>query len=61
MGEIMKKYILTLATGEVFNIEVTSIWHAINTGNRYNVNFSLEKVWTPEEAYRVWKEEKDLS
>ena len=54
-------YKLSLATGEVFNIEVTSIWHAINTGNRYNVNFSLEKVWTPEEAYRVWKEEKDLS
>ena len=54
------KYKLKLATGEVLDLTVKNIYQAINTGNRYHVNYELEKQWTPEEAYRVWIEEKDL-
>ena len=54
------RYKLSLASGEVLDLTVDNVYQAQAIGNRYHVNFELERVWTPEEAYRVWIEEKDL-
>ena len=37
-------YKLSLATGEVFNIEAKNIYQAIYIGDRYQVNYELELI-----------------